>query len=347
MNDKKYAVTLGEYMLRLRAPGFERLFQSSQLEATFGGAEANVAVSLANYEQPVRYVSAFPPNDIGEGALKFLHYMGVDTSCVIRQGNRLGTYYVETGSGPRPSKVIYDRAHSAISEAKFEDFNWDKIFDNASWLHTTGITPAISESAANLTLKTLKLAKEKNIQVSMDLNFRKKLWQWGKSSVEVMPDIVSLIDVVIANEEDIQTSLGIELDQKIGGEALNREKYHDLGKLVLEKFPNLKMVAITLRESFSATHNDWGAILIVRGEENPFISKKYQLKNIVDRVGGGDSFGGGLIYSLINEYSYQSSIEFAVAASALKHTIVGDANRVSVEEVNRLMGGDASGRVQR
>jgi 2-dehydro-3-deoxygluconokinase len=347
MTDKKYAVTLGEYMLRLRSPGFERFFQSPQLEATFGGAEGNVAVSLANYKQPVKYVTAFPKNDIGEAAIKFLHYMGVDTSCIIRQGNRLGTYYVETGSGPRPSKVIYDRSHSAISEATFEDFDWGHIFADACWLHTTGITPAISESAAELTLKAINLAKEKKLQVSMDLNFRKKLWQWGKTSAEVMPEIVSNIDVVIANEEDIQKSLGIELDQKIGGEALNREKYHNLGKLVLEKFPDVQIVAITLRESFSATHNDWGAILIVRGEEKPYISKKYELKSIVDRVGGGDSFGAGLIYALINQYDYQSAIEFAVAASALKHTIPGDANRVTVEEVSRLLGGDSSGRVQR
>ena len=347
MNKGKYAITLGEYMLRLRAPGLERLFQSAQLEATFGGAEGNVAISLANYNQPVKYVSAFPANDIGEGAIRFLKYMGVNTSCIIRQGNRLGTYYIETGSGPRPSKVIYDRAYSSISEAKYSDFNWNKIFENSCWFHTTGISPAISESAADLTLKAIQKAKEYGIQVSMDLNFRKNLWQWGKKSVEIIPNLVSLIDIVVANEEDIQTSLGIELDQKIGGETLNREKYHNLGKLVLDKFPNIKMVAITLRESYSADHNDWGAILIVRGENQPYISKKYHLTDIVDRVGGGDSFGGGLIYALINDYSYQSAIEFAVAASALKHTILGDANRVSVEEVNRLLGGDASGRVQR
>ena len=338
---------MGEYMLRLKSPGFERLFQSPQLEATFGGAEGNVAISLANYGQSVKYVSAFPNNDVGNAALKFLLSMGVDTSAVTRQGERLGTYYVETGSGPRPSKVIYDRSHSSIAEAKFEDFNWDEIYSNAGWLHTTGITPAISKSAADLTLQAIKLAKGKGLKISMDLNFRKKLWQWGKKSAEIMPEIVSNIDVVIANEEDIQTSLGIELDQKIGEAELDRNKYLGLGKLVLEKFPSVSMVAITLRESFSATHNDWGAILIVRGEAEPFISKKYQIKNIVDRVGGGDSFGGGLIYALFNGYSHQSALEFAVAASALKHTIPGDANRVRVEEVERLMGGDASGRVQR
>ncbi|MBD3185228.1 sugar kinase [Candidatus Bathyarchaeota archaeon] len=343
----KRVVTLGEIMVRLKAPGHERLFQSPILEATFGGGEANVAISLANYGLNARFVTALPENQVGDSIINFLRSMNVDTSMILRQGNRSGIYFLEAGAGPRPSKVIYDRAHSAISEADPGDFNWDGIFESADWFHVTGITPALSASAAEVSARAMKEAKERNLTVSCDLNYRKKLWKYGKTAPETMGDLMPWIDVVIANEEDIQLSLGMELDQEIGSVELSREKYKHLAVKVLETHENVDTIAITLRESISADHNNWSAMCYSRDENKVRFSRKYRLTDIVDRVGGGDSFCGGFIYGLCTEMPLQEALEFAVAASALKHTIPGDCNRVSVDEVNRLARGDASGRVQR
>ena len=344
---QNYVVTLGEIMLRLKSPGHEKLLQSPSLEATFGGGESNLAVSLANYNLNARYVTALPVNPIGNSCVQFLRSMNVDTSYIVRQGDRIGVYFLETGSGPRPSKVIYDRSHSAISRAEIMDFDWDGLFRDAKWFHITGITPALSQKSAELSLFAVKKAKEKGLTVSCDLNFRKKLWKYGKSAPEVMAQLMPYIDVVIANEEDIQKSLGMSLDQQIGGTTLSTDNYYSLAQQLLDTYLNVQTVAITLRESFSADYNGWGAMGLSRGDSQAVFSKKYNLKDIVDRVGGGDSFGGALIYGLFTEKPLQEALEFAVAASALKHTIPGDINRVSIEEVTALMQGDSSGRVQR
>ncbi|MHA1368624.1 MAG: PfkB family carbohydrate kinase [Promethearchaeota archaeon] len=345
--ENEYVLTLGEIMLRLKSPSYERLFQSPVLEATFGGGEANVAISLENFGIKSRFVTALPNNRIGDAVISFLRSMNIDTSYVIRQGARLGIYFLEAGSGPRPSMVIYDRAGSSISEAKPRDFDWDSIFQDVRWYHLTGITPALSQSAADLSLESMKFAKKKGITVSLDLNYRKKLWNYGKSAPGVMNELMPLVDIVIANEEDIQRSLGMDLDQKIGGATLSREKYEALARRVIIKYPNVAVVAITLRESYSADNNDWSAMCMSRDDDNAFFSRNYHLTDIVDRVGGGDSFAAGFIYGLYSGMKLADALEFAVAASALKHTIPGDCNRVSVEEVKRLMVGDTSGRVQR
>jgi 2-dehydro-3-deoxygluconokinase len=346
-SSKKCIVTLGEIMLRLKSPGFERFLQSPQFEATWGGGEANVAESLAMFGMNVRYVTALPQNPLADSCISFLRSFNIDTSYIVRQGDRVGIYFLEAGSGPRGSQVIYDRTNSTISQINSDAFSWSKIFNDAQWFHITGITPAISQKAADLALFSLKAAKTAGLTTSCDLNYRKNLWKYGKNAPEVMNTLIPYVDIIIANEEDIQKSLDIKIEQQIGGAELDRVKYENMGKMVLEKFPNVKIVAITLRESFSADHNDWAAICIVRGEKNAFISKKYSIKNIVDRVGGGDAFGAGLIYGLIQKMSYQDALEFAVAASALKHTILGDSNRATLSEVKSLLAGDASGRVKR
>ncbi len=343
----KKVVALGEIMVRLKSPGNERLFQSPALEATFGGGEANVAISLANFGIEARFVTALPKNAIGDAAIAFLRSMNVDTSKIARQGKRVGTYYLEGGSGPRPSNVIYDREHSSISEAKPGDFDWDEVFAGAGWFHITGITPAISAACAVLSVAAAKAAKERGLTVSCDLNYRKNLWKYGKTAPEVMKQLIPHVDVIVANEEDIQNALGMQLDQKIGGVELSTKKYEALAKQVLDAFGNVELVAIVLRESYSADHNDWSAMCLSREEGKARLSRKYQLTDIVDRLGGGDAFAGGLIYALCKKMGVQDALEFAVAASALKHTIPGDSNRVSVEEVSKLVAGDASGRVQR
>ncbi len=345
--DMKKVVALGEIMVRLKSPGNERLFQTPALEATFGGGEANVAISLANYGVDASFVTALPKNAIGDAAIVFLRSVNVDTSKIVRQGKRVGIYYLEAGSGPRPSNVIYDRDQSSISEAKPEDFNWDEVFANAGWFHITGITPAISSDCAALSIAAVKAAKERGLTVSCDLNYRKNLWKYGKTAPEVIKQLIPHVDVVVANEEDIQNSLGMQSDQKIGGVELSTEKYEKLAKQVQDAFSNVDIVAITLRESFSADHNDWSAMCYSRKEGKARLSRKYQLTDIVDRVGGGDAFAGGFIYALFKKMDVQEALEFAVAASALKHTIPGDCNRVSVEEVAKLVAGDASGRVHR
>ncbi len=339
----KKVVTFGELMLRLAPEGYLRFVQSEKYEATFGGAEANVAVSLANYGVDVAFVSKLPTHEIGQSAVNSLRKFGVDTSKIVRGGDRVGIYYCEKGASQRPSKVIYDRAYSAIAMAKKTDFDWDSILDGVEWFHFTGITPALSDDMAEITLEALKACKAKNITVSCDLNFRKKLWSKEKAG-KVMGEICKYVNYCIANEEDAKDVFGIEADNTdIYGGKLDREGYISVAKKLTDRF-GFKGVAITLRESKSANDNDWSGMLYTDGKAS--FSKKYSI-HIVDRVGGGDSFGGGLIYSLLNGYDAQSAIEFAVAASCLKHSIEGDYNLVSVAEVNNLAGGDASGRVQR
>ena len=330
-------------MLRLAPENYLRFVQSEKYEATFGGAEANVAVSLANYGTDVAFVSKLPEHEIGQAAVNSLRKFGVDTSLITRGGERVGIYYCEKGASQRPSKVIYDRAYSAIAIAKEEDFDWDKIFKGATWFHLTGITPALSDSMASITIKALKTAKEKGITVSCDLNFRKKLWSKEKAN-KVMSEVCKYVDYCIANEEDAKDVFGIEADNTdINSGKLDRNGYISVAKKLTERF-NFKGVAITLRESLSANDNNWSAMLYKDGQA--YFSKKYAI-HIVDRVGGGDSFGAGLIYSLINNYDNQKAIEFAVAASCLKHSIEGDYNMVSLKEVEALANGNASGRVQR
>lgn len=339
----KKAVTFGELMLRLAPENYLRFVQSDKLEATFGGAEANVAVSLANYGVDAAFVTKLPSHEIGQAAVNSLRKFGVDTSKIVRGGDRVGIYYCEKGASQRPSKVIYDRAGSAIATAKSEEFDWEKILDGAEWFHFTGITPALSDETAKICLEAVKAAKKKNIVVSCDLNFRKKLWSKEKAG-KVMGELCKYIDYCIANEEDAKDVFGIEADDTdITTGKLNREGYISVAKKLTDKF-GFKGVAITLRESLSANDNNWSGMLYTNGEAH--FSKKYAM-HIVDRVGGGDSFGGGLIYSLLNGYDAQKAIEFAVAASCLKHSIEGDYNMVSAEEVEKLAGGDASGRVQR
>lgn len=338
-------VTFGEIMLRLKSPGMERFFQSPSLEATFGGGEANVAVSLANYGMEASYVTVLPDNDISAACIRELRGFGIDTSNITYNNGRFGIYYLESGANQRPSKVIYDRAYSAISIAKPNEIDFKKAFENAGWFHITGITPAISASAAELSMIAVKTAKEMGLTVSCDLNYRKNLWKYGKEAKEVMSELTKYVDVIIANEEDCQKSLGIENNAHVESGELDTKKYEELAKNVLEKYPNVQKIAITLRESKSASHNNWSACIYNRKEF--YVSKKYEIKNIVDRVGGGDSFAGGLIYGLNNYDSDSQTLEFAVAASCLKHSVNGDYNRVSLSEVKSLMGGDGSGRVQR
>ncbi|MDY4486829.1 MAG: sugar kinase [Candidatus Limivicinus sp.] len=338
-------LTFGEIMLRLKSPGHERFFQSPMLEATFGGGEANVAVSLANYGEDVGFLSVLPKNAIGDECIKELRRFGVDTSRVVRGGERLGIYYLETGANQRPSKVVYDRAYSAIAMAKPGDIDWDKTFEGVEWFHITGITPAISESAMELSLESVREAKKRGITVSCDLNYRKNLWKYGKKASEVMRELAKYVDVAIANEEDVQKSLEITTDVVVESGELDRSKYKALGDKVLAAYPDMKMIAITLRESKSADWNGWAACLNDR--EHFYESKRYEIRDIIDRVGGGDSFAGGLIYGLNNYEGRQQALEFAVAASCLKHSIDGDFNRVDVDEVEKLMGGDGTGRVQR
>ena len=336
-------VTFGELMLRLAPENYLRFVQSDKYEATFGGAEANVAVSLANYGVDVAFVSKLPEHEIGQSVVNSLRKFGVDTSKIVRGGDRVGIYYCEKGASQRPSKVIYDRAYSSIAMAKKEDFDWSKIFEGVDWFHFTGITPALSDTVADICLEALKEAKKRNIKVSCDLNFRKKLWSKEKAG-KVMGELCNYIDYCIANEEDAKDVFGIEADNTdIYSGKLNRDGYISVAKKLTDRF-GFKGVAITLRESLSANDNNWSGMLYTDG--NAYFSKKYAM-HIVDRVGGGDSFGGGLIYSLINGYDSQKAIEFAIAASCLKHSIEGDYNMVSVKEVETLAGGDASGRVQR
>jgi 2-dehydro-3-deoxygluconokinase len=338
-------VTLGEIMLRLKAPAHERLLQSPVFEATFGGGEANVAVSLANFGLQASFVTALPPNEIGDAAIAEIRRFGVDTDACIRHGERLGIYFLETGSNQRPSKVVYDRSHAAIATAEAKSFDWQRIFEGAGWFHLTGITPALSESAAELSLAACRHAREHGVTISCDLNYRGKLWKYGKSAPEVMTELVKLVDIGIANEEDCQQALGIDVDVEVSSGKLETSRYEALTATVCEAFPNLSSLAITLRESESADRNGWSACL--RDASGFVVAPQYRITDIVDRVGGGDSFAAGLIYGLNRYHDSSEALAFATAASCLKHTISGDFNRVGVAEVEKLMAGDASGRVQR
>lgn len=330
-------------MLRLQTPGYKRFKQAQELEMTFGGGEANVAVSLAGYGMDAKFITKLPSNGMGDACVAELKKYDVDTSGIVRGGNRLGIYFVEKGASQRASTVLYDRAGSSIAEADSADFDWAKIFDGVDWFHFTGITPALSDKCAQITLEACKAAKAAGVQVSCDLNFRKKLWTSEKAG-KVMGGLMEYVDVLIANEEDAEKVFGIKAgNTDITSGQISDEGYRDVAKQLVSKF-GVKKVAITLRESISASVNNWAAMLY-DGKEF-YKSKKYTI-NIVDRVGGGDSFGGGLIYALLSDYSMQDAIEFAVAASCLKHTIEGDFNLMSVAEVSALAGGDGSGRVQR
>jgi 2-dehydro-3-deoxygluconokinase len=342
----KTVVTFGEIMLRLAPPGFERFMQSPQFVATFGGGEANVAVTLAGFGWPAAYVTVLPPqNPIADAVIGEMRRFGVDASRIVRAKGRMGVYYVENGANQRPSKVVYDREGSAIALAKPGDIDWDRTFEGAGWFHITGITPALSASAAALALESVRQARAKGLTVSCDLNYRKNLWKYGKTASEVMRELVAFVDVAIANEEDCQMALGIQADVDVHSGRLDREAYRGLAEKVLREFANLKLIAITLRESHSASHNGWSACL-ADGKEF-LTSRHYDITHIVDRVGGGDCFAGGLIYGLQALGGHQEALEFAVAASCLKHSIPGDFNRFSVDEVQALVKGGGSGRVQR
>lgn len=338
-------LTFGEIMLRLKAPGHERFFQNHMLEATFGGGEANVAVSLANFGMEVDFLTVLPNNAIAESCIRELRYFGVGTQRIVRGDGRVGIYYLESGANQLPSKIVYDREHSAMALAKPGDVDWDQAFAGIGWFHVTGITPAISHSAKELSLESVREAQRRGITVSCDLNYRKNLWKYGTAAAEAMGELVNYVDIAIANEEDVQKSLGIKLDVDVGSGRLDREEYRALGDMVLSRYPRMRMIAITLRESQSADTNNWSACLNNRKEF--FGSRRYTICDIIDRVGGGDSFAAGLIYGLDRYKDEQTALTFAVCASCLKHSITGDFNRVSVEDVEKLMGGDGTGRVQR
>jgi len=342
----KRFVTFGEIMLRLAPPGLERFLQTPQFVATFGGGEANVAVALAQFGLPASYVTALPDaNPIADAAIAELRRFGVDTSRIVRSKGRIGIYYLEGGANQRPSKVVYDRANSSIALAKPGDIDWDAVFEDAGWFHITGITPAISASAAELSGESMRQARAKGLTVSCDLNYRKNLWKWGKPAAEVMRELTRYVDIAIANEEDVQMALGIQADVDVHSGKLDRSQYEKLTAKVLAEYPEMKAIAITLRESHNASHNGWSACLNNRREF--LLSRQYDITHIVDRVGGGDSFAGGLIYGLTSLPTHQAALEFAVAASCLKHSIPGDFNRFTVDEVNALLKGGGSGRVQR
>jgi len=342
-------VTFGEIMLRLSPPGFLRFSQTNSFDVVYGGGESNVAVSLANYGVPVEFVTRLPKTDIGECALMEMRKRGVGTSHITFGGDRLGIYFLETGAVSRGSKVVYDRANSAMAEIESGMIDWDQVFDGASWFHWTGITPAISKSAADVCLEAVKIASERGITISTDLNYRSKLWQYGGNREAIMTELTSYCDIILGNEEDAEMQFGIKpegLDINTQGNEVKAEAFLSVCKQMMKKFPRAKKVIITLRGSISASHNSWAGVLY--DGEKMYESIQYQITDIVDRVGGGDSFVGGLIYGLLNYPNEdQKALDFAVAASCLKHTIKGDANLVTVEEIEKLMNGDASGRVNR
>lgn len=340
-------VTFGEIMLRLSTPGYLRISQADSFNVTFGGGEANVAVSLANYGCDAQFVTRFPDNDIARACIADLHKHGVGTKHCVFGGDRLGIYYLETGAVARPSKVIYDRAHSAISEIQPGMIDWDKVLEGADWFHWTGITPAISQGAADVCLEAVKAANRLGVTVSCDLNYRKNLWKYGKKASEIMPELVACSDIILGNEEDADKVFGIKpegFDVTATGGQVDQKRFQSVGEQLMVKFPRAKKVIITLRGSINANHNTWGGVLW--DGKTLYQSPRYDITHIVDRVGGGDSFMGGLIYGLLN-FDDQKALNFAVAASCLKHTIYGDYNLVTVAEVENLMKGDGSGRVSR
>lgn len=342
-------ITFGEIMLRLSTPGYLRFGQAKQFDATYGGGEANVAVSLANYGMDAKFVTRLPENDIAKACLKDLRSYGVDTSSIVYGGDRLGIYFLETGAVARPSKVVYDRANSSIATIKPGDIDWKKVLEGADWFHWTGITPALSQGAADVCLEAIKAANAMGITVSCDLNYRKNLWKYGKKAPEVMPALVEGSDVILGNEEDADKVFGIKpegFDVTSTGGQIDQRRFQSVGEQLMKRFPRAKKVIITLRGSINANHNTWGGVLW--DGKTLYQSPRYDITHIVDRVGGGDSFMGGLIYGLLTYTGDdQKALNFAVAASCLKHTIFGDYNQVTVAEVENLMKGDASGRVSR
>lgn len=342
-------VTFGEIMLRLATPGYLRFSQTNELSATFGGGEANVAVSLANYGMDAEFVTRLPENDIAAACVKDLHKHGVKTDHIVYGGDRMGIYFLETGAVARASKVVYDRAHSAISEIMPGMIDWEHVLDGADWFHWTGITPAISQGAADVCLEAIQTANRLGIPVSCDLNYRKNLWKYGKKASEVMPDLVAGCDIILGNEEDAEKVFGIKpegFDVTATAGEVNAAEFESVCTQLMQRFPRARKVIITLRGSINANHNTWGGVLY--DGKQLFQSPRYDITHIVDRVGGGDSFMGGLIYGLLTyPQDDQQALNFAVAASCLKHTIYGDYNEVTVKEVENLMKGDGSGRVSR
>jgi 2-dehydro-3-deoxygluconokinase len=337
--------TFGEVMLRLKPPGFERLLQRPLLEATFGGAEANVAVALAHLGVDAVFISAVPPNQIGDRCIEELRRHGVDTSYVQQRGDRLGIYFLESGATQRPSSIIYDRRGSAVTEIGRDDVPWDKVFSNTRWFHLSGITPALSALVAEVCIHAVERAREANVTVSCDLNYRKKLWKYGKQPHEVMGEIARRADVVMGNEEDYQRSLSVKMDVDVEEGSLDPSLYAELTERVLERYPNLEAAAVTLRTSYSASHNRWQAVL--RTRDRFYLSESFEIQPIVDRVGSGDAFAAGLIYGLCSGMDEGEALDFATAAGCLKHSIPGDFSILSNEEVRALMSGGGSGRIQR
>jgi len=343
----KKVVTFGEIMLRLSPPGFLRFTQARSFDVIYGGGEANVAASLAQFSMPVDYVTRLPKNDIGEACLQYLRQYGIGTSKIILGGDRLGIYFLENGAAQRGSIVIYDRANSSLAAIQKGMLDWQTVFADADWFHWTGITPAVSQGAAEVCLEAVQTAKQLGLTISCDLNYRKNLWKWGKKANEVMPELVSFCDVTIGNEEDAEKVFGIKAPEAdVTAGKVEASQYRFVCEQLAKRFPGLKTIAITLRGSLSASHNTWSGVLWRAGDF--FTALRYDITHIVDRVGGGDAFMGGLIYGL-RTYGddYQKALHFAVAASCLKHSIVGDFNQVSVAEVESIMGGNVSGRVSR
>ena len=342
-------ITFGEIMLRLSTPGYLRFGQARQFDATFGGGEANVAVSLANYGVNAKFITRLPDNDIAKSCIKDLRSYGVDTSGIVFGGDRVGIYFLETGAVARPSKVVYDRANSSIATIQPGMIDWKKVFEGADWFHWTGITPALSQGAADVCLEAIKAANALGVTVSCDLNYRKNLWKYGKKAGEIMPALVEGCDIILGNEEDADKVFGIRpegFDVTATGGAIDQKRFQSVGEQLMKRFPRAKKVIITLRGSINANHNTWGGVLW--DGRTLYQSPRYDITHIVDRVGGGDSFMGGLIYGLLTYTGDdQKALNFAVAASCLKHTIFGDYNQVTVAEVENLMKGDASGRVSR
>ena len=343
--DRQKIVTFGEIMLRLTPPDYLRFNQTNLFRASYGGSEANVAVSLANYGLQSEFVTRLPDNRVADACIDDLRRYGVRTDAILRGGKRLGIYYMEEAAAMRSSHVVYDRADSAFDTLQPGMIDWDGIFRGASWFHWSGISAAVSAGTAAVCAEAIAAAHAAGLTVSCDINYRKNLWKYGKKASEVMREMAKYVDVAIANEEDVQKSLEITVDVNVESGELDREKYRALGNKVLESYPNMKCIAITLRESHSADWNGWAACL--NDGKDFYVSKKYEIRDIIDRVGGGDSFAGGLIYGLNHYEDKQSALEFAVAASCLKHSIIGDFNRASVSDVTKLMGGDGTGRVQR
>ena len=343
--DRQKIVTFGEIMLRLTPPDYLRFNQTNLFRASYGGSEANVAVSLANYGLQSEFVTRLPDNRVADACIDDLRRYGVRTDAILRGGKRLGIYYMEEAAAMRSSHVVYDRADSAFDTLQPGMIDWDGIFRGASWFHWSGISAAVSAGTAAVCAEAIAAAHAAGLTVSCDINYRKNLWKYGKKASEVMRELAKYVDVAIANEEDVQKSLEITVDVNVESGELDREKYRVLGNKVLESYPNMKCIAITLRESHSADWNGWAACL--NDGKDFYVSKKYEIRDIIDRVGGGDSFAGGLIYGLNNYEDKQSALEFAVAASCLKHSVIGDFNRVGVSDVEKLMGGDGTGRVQR